>query len=63
MLISDGVLDLKAKHTYRSQRDTIINLFGQASGIQEIADSLGLANSPLSDDVAILFARWEEDHA
>jgi len=62
LLISDGVLDLKAKHTYRSQRDTIIKLLGQASGIQEIADSLGLANTPLSDDVALLFARWEEDH-
>ena len=63
LLISDGVLDLKAKHTYRSQRDTIIKLLGQASGIQEIADSLELANTPLSDDVALLFARWEEDHA
>jgi len=63
LLISDGVLDLKAKHTFRSQRDTIIKQFGRASGIQEIADSLGLASSPLSDDVAILFARWEEDHA
>jgi serine phosphatase RsbU (regulator of sigma subunit) len=63
LLISDGVLDLKSKHTYRSQRDTIIKLFGQASGIQEIADSLRLANTPLSDDVALLFARWEEDHA
>ena len=63
LLISDGVLDVKAKHTYRSQRDTIIKLLGQASGIQEIADSLGLANTPLSDDVALLFARWEEDHA
>lgn len=63
LLVSDGVLDLKAKHTYRNQRDTIIKLLGQASGIQEIADSLGLANTPLSDDVALLFARWEEDHA
>lgn len=63
LLVSDGVLDLKAKHTYRDQRDTIIKLLGQASGIQEIADSLGLANTPLSDDVALLFARWEEDHA
>jgi len=62
LLISDGVLDLKAKHTYRSQRDTIIKLLGPASGIQEIADSLGLANTPLSDDVALLFARWDEGH-
>ena len=63
LLVSDGVLDLKAKHTYRSQRDAIIKLLGQAPGIQEIADSLDLANTPLSDDVALLFARWEEDHA
>jgi sigma-B regulation protein RsbU (phosphoserine phosphatase) len=64
LLISDGILDLKAKHTYRSQRDTIIKLLGQAAGIQEIAVSLGLAdNAPLSDDVALLFAHWEEDHA
>ena len=63
LLVSDGVLDLKAKPTYRSQRDTIIKLLGRASGIQEIADSLGLVNTPLSDDVALLFARWEEDHA
>jgi phosphoserine phosphatase RsbU/P len=64
LLVSDGILDLKAKHTYRSQRDTIAKLLEQASGIQEIAALLGLAaNTPLSDDVALLFARWEEDHA
>lgn len=61
LLASDGVLELQPKSSYRSQRERIAGLLRQIDTIDEVAMPLGLAaNTPLQDDVALLFARWEK---
>jgi serine phosphatase RsbU (regulator of sigma subunit) len=61
LLVSDGVLELEPKQTYRAQRERMALLLARAAGLDEISASLGLAaNRSLRDDVALLFARWEE---
>jgi FixJ family two-component response regulator len=60
LLVSDGVLELQPKQTYRAQRDRIARLLERADQVEEIATGLALAvNTELRDDVALLFARWE----
>lgn len=61
LLVSDGVLELEPRQTHRVQRDRVAAILGRASGLGEVSASLGLAaNRSLRDDVALLFARWEE---
>jgi serine phosphatase RsbU (regulator of sigma subunit) len=61
LLVSDGVLELEPKYTHRVQRDRIASLLARATNVGEISAALGLAaNRSLRDDVALLFARWEE---
>lgn len=60
LLVSDGVLELSPKRTYRAQRDRIARLLERVDQVEDIATGLGLAvNTELRDDVALLFARWE----
>ena len=61
LLVSDGVLELEPRQTHRVQRDRVSALLKRSTSVGDISASLGLAaNRSLRDDVALLFARWEE---
>ena len=61
LLASDGVLELTPKRTHRESRDLLAQLVLRARSLSDITGPLGLAeNTPLSDDVALLFLHREE---
>jgi FixJ family two-component response regulator len=64
LLVSDGVLELEPRQSHRVQRDRVAALLGRATSVGDVSASLGLAaNRSLRDDVALLFARWEENRS
>lgn len=61
LLVSDGVLELSPKRSHRERRDQLAELVARARTLDDITLSLGLAeNTPLSDDIALLFLHREE---
>jgi serine phosphatase RsbU (regulator of sigma subunit) len=64
LLVSDGVLELSPKRTHREWRDQLAQLVSRARGLSDITQPLGLAeNTPLSDDIALLFLHREETNS
>jgi FixJ family two-component response regulator len=61
LLASDGVLELAPKRTHRERRDQLAQLVSRARSLSDITQPLGLAeDTPLSDDIALLFLHLEE---
>lgn len=61
LLASDGVLELAPKETHRERRARLCQLLAGASQMDQITQALGLAEqTPLRDDVALLFLQREE---
>lgn len=61
LLASDGVLELAPKETHRERRARLCQLLSGASQMDQITQALGLAEqTPLRDDVALLFLQREE---
>ena len=62
LLLSDGVLELAPKKSQRQRRDEIAELLSQAQSMEDLTRPLGLTESTaLSDDIAVVFARREEN--
>jgi len=62
LLVSDGLLELQPKQTQRQRRAQLAELLAEARTIEGLIEPLGLGeHTQLSDDVALLFARREEN--
>ncbi len=62
LFASDGVLELAPKQPNRQRREQLSRLLSHARSMDDITVPLGLAdNTPLSDDVALLFLHWEKN--
>jgi serine phosphatase RsbU (regulator of sigma subunit) len=61
LLASDGVLELAPKVSHRARREELGALLSAASSLADVTRALGLVEqTPLSDDVALLFVQREE---
>lgn len=62
LLASDGVLELEPKLSHRARRELLGRLLASASSLEDVTGALGLFDdSPLSDDVALLFVQRKEE--
>ncbi len=61
LLVSDGVLELQPKQSHRQRRDQLGELMSHAQHLDDITSALGLGEqTPVTDDVALLFLNYEE---
>jgi sigma-B regulation protein RsbU (phosphoserine phosphatase) len=61
LLASDGVLELAPKVPHRARRQELGALLATASSLADVTRALGLVEqTPLTDDIALLFVRREE---
>ena len=64
LLVSDGVFELPGVETHRVKRAELAEITRQAHDLEAVLSRLGLDESTaFSDDVALLFIRWEEPDA
>jgi serine phosphatase RsbU (regulator of sigma subunit) len=64
LLVSDGVLELHGAENHRHKRAELAEITRHASDLEGVLARLGLDESTsFSDDVALLFIRWEQGHA
>jgi serine phosphatase RsbU (regulator of sigma subunit) len=64
LLVSDGVLELHAAETHRAKRAELADITRQAHDLDTVLTRLGLDESTaFTDDVALLFIRWEAPDA
>jgi serine phosphatase RsbU (regulator of sigma subunit) len=64
LLLSDGVLELHGAESHRIKRAELADITRQAHDIESLLTRLGLNESTaLTDDVALLFIRWEDADA
>jgi serine phosphatase RsbU (regulator of sigma subunit) len=62
LLVSDGVFELHGADTHRAKRAELADITRQARDLDSVLTRLGLDESTaFSDDVALLFMRWEEE--
>jgi len=62
LLVSDGVFELPPKRRHRERRDQLGQELAQADSMDQLVLALGLSEStPLSDDVALLLLKREEE--
>jgi sigma-B regulation protein RsbU (phosphoserine phosphatase) len=61
LLVSDGVFELHGGETHRAKRTELADITRHATDLETVLTRLGLDESTaFSDDVALLFIRWEE---
>ncbi len=61
LLASDGVLELAPKVSHRARRTELGALLGSAASLADVTRALGLSeDTPLRDDIALLFVKREE---
>lgn len=64
LLVSDGVLEIAPRQSYRERRDTLVRVMRRARGLEDVLTTLELEeHTTLSDDVALLLVRRKESHA
>jgi serine phosphatase RsbU (regulator of sigma subunit) len=63
LIASDGVLELRPKESHRERRATLARILGEAPDVEAVLRALALdETTELSDDIAVLFVRREENH-
>lgn len=64
LLVSDGVLEIEPRQSYRDRRDTLVRVMRRARGLEDVLVSLELEeHTTLRDDIALLLIRRKESHA
>jgi serine phosphatase RsbU (regulator of sigma subunit) len=64
LLVSDGVLEIEPRQSYRDRRDTLVRVMRRARGLEDVLVTLELEeHTALSDDIALLMIRRKESHA
>jgi serine phosphatase RsbU (regulator of sigma subunit) len=63
LIASDGVLELGPKQSHRERRATLASILGGSLALERVLEALALDEATeLSDDIAFLFLRREENH-
>ena len=63
LIASDGVLELAPKESHRDRRATLARILGESLDVNGVLQALALdERTELSDDIAVLFLRREENH-
>jgi sigma-B regulation protein RsbU (phosphoserine phosphatase) len=63
LIASDGVLELAPKQSHRERRAKLARILGESRDVDDVLEALELDEATeLSDDIAVLFLRREENH-
>lgn len=64
LLVSDGVLEVKGAENHRKRRAELAEITRQSPDLETVLARLGLSESTsFTDDVALLYIRWEQGDA